>query len=135
MWRSLFWWIFIIAVVVVLIRDYICIKLILTCAVYIYFFNLWNYSLFRWFYVLDVTFPRLLISSIFVLQTRFKNYRSFVEQNLLLFSEFLITGLFVTITRCSVYIQSQLCSLSSSHSVKLYSLTLGMCLSFGKRFI
>ena len=71
-----------------LIRDHICIKLILTCGVYICSLNLWNYPFFL-FYVHNVNFPRPLISSIVFCKLVLKN----IEVLLLLLSEFLITAI------------------------------------------
>ena len=68
---------------------------------HIYYFQCLIFEIIRFvlgFYVLDVTFPRLLISSFLLRKFVFQNYWSFCSAEfalLLLFSEFLKTALFV----------------------------------------
>ena len=86
---------------------------------HIYYFQFLIFEIIRfivWFYVLGVILLRLLNSLIFVSQFVFKNYWSFCSAEfnlLLLFSEFLITVLFVIYFSPSMFAQSQLRSFSS----------------------
>ena len=121
-----------------LIRDHICIKLILTCGVYICSLNLWNYPFFL-FYVLNVNFPRPLISSIVFCKLVLKNIE------VLFSSMYSITFAFWIFNNCylyqlpvvTLYDQSQLRSISLvilSNYIHCLNI-LGMRLLFGKQCI